>query len=95
MASFYILFNFDINDLFLFTKQATLDNTVAYFSESMPDVVETLEKETEVALSWLENNEMIANPEKFHAILVRKNQRNTSGEPININGKMIKSEETV
>ena len=44
MASFYILFNFDINDLFLFTKQATLDNTVAYFSESMPDVVETLEK---------------------------------------------------
>ena len=50
---------------------------------------------SEVALSWLENNEMIANPEKFHAILLRKNQTNTSGEPININGKMIKSEETV
>ena len=30
----------------------------------------------------LENNEMIANPEKFHAILLRKNQTNTSGEPI-------------
>ena len=95
-----ILFNFYINDLFLFMKQATLhsyadDNTLAYFSESMPDLVKTLEKETEVALSWLENNEMIANPEKFHAILLRKNQTNTSGEPININGKMIKSEETV
>ena len=69
-----ILFNFYINDLFLFMKQATLhnyadDNTLAYFSESMPDLVKTLEKETEVALSWLENNEMIANPEKFHAIL--------------------------
>ena len=38
---------------------------------------------------------MIANPEKFHAILLRKNQTNTSGEQININGKMIKSEETV
>ena len=36
-----------------------------------------------------------ANPEKFHAILLKKNQTNTSGEPININGKMIKSEETV
>ena len=66
-----ILFNFYINDLFLFMKQATLhnyadDNTLAYFSESMPDLVKTLEKETEVALSWLENNEMIVNPEKFH-----------------------------
>ena len=61
----------------------------------MPDLVNTLEQETGVALSWLEKNEMIANPEKFHAILLRKNQTNTSGEPININGKMIKSEETV
>ena len=38
---------------------------------------------------------MISNPEKFHAILLRKNQTNTSGEQININGKMIKSEETI
>ena len=95
-----ILFNFYINDLFLFIKEATLhnyadDNTLAYFSKSMPDLVNTLEKETGVALSRLKNNEMIANPEKFHAILLRKNQTNTSGEQININGKMIKSEETV
>ena len=61
----------------------------------MPDLVKTLEKETGVALSWLETYEMIANPEKFHAILLKKNQTNTSGEQININGKMIKSEETV
>ena len=95
-----ILFNFYINDLFLFIKQATLhnyadDNTLAYFSKNMTDLVYTLEKETGVALSWLENNEMIANPEKFHAILLRKNRTNTSGEQININGKMIKSEQTV
>ena len=38
---------------------------------------------------------MTANPEKFQAILLRKNQTNTSGEEINIDGKMIKSEETV
>ena len=95
-----ILFNFYINDLFLFIKQATLynyadDNTLAYFSKSMPDLVNILEKETGVALTWLEQNEMIANPEKFHALLLRKNQTNTSGEQININGKIIKSEETV
>ncbi len=95
-----ILFNFYINDLFLFIKQATLynyadDNTLVYFSKSMPDLVNILEKETGAALSWLENNEMIANPEKFHSLLLRKNQTNTSGEQININGKIIKSEETV
>ena len=95
-----ILFNFYINDLFLFIKQATLynyadDNTLAYSSKSMPDLVDILERETGVALSWLKQNEMIANPKKFHAIFLRKNQTNTSGEEISIDGKIIKSEETV
>ena len=63
-----ILFNFYINDLFFFIKQATLynyadDNTLAYFSKTLPDLVDILEKETGVALSWLELNEMITNPE--------------------------------
>ena len=95
-----ILFNLCMNDLFLFIKQATLynyadDNTLAYFSDSMSALVNILEKETGVALTWLEQNEMIANPEKFHAFLLRKTETNTSGEQININGKIIKSEETV
>ena len=54
-----------------------------------------MEKETRIALSWLKENEIIANPEKFHALLLRKNQVNTSGEEININGNTIKSEDTV
>ena len=32
--------------------------------------MDILEKETGVALSWLEQNEMFANPEKVHAILL-------------------------
>ncbi len=63
-----------------------------YFSKSMPDLLNILKKETGAALSWLENNEMIANPEKFHALLLRNNQTNTSGEQIH---KIIKSKETV
>ena len=95
-----ILFNYYINDLFFFIKHSNLynyadDNTLAYFSKTMPDLVNTLEKETGVALSWLKQNEMIANPEKFHAILHRKNRTNTSGEKINIDGEIINSEETV
>ena len=70
-----ILFNFYISDLFLFIKQATLhnytdDNTLAYFSKTMPNLVDTLERETGAAFSLLKQNEMIANPEKFHAVLL-------------------------
>ena len=57
--------------------------------------MDILEKEIGVALSWLELNEMIANPEKFHAIFLRKNQSNTSGEIFKISGEIINSEETV
>ena len=57
-----ILFNFYINDLFSFfslIKKATMynyadDNTLAFFSKSLPDLVRILENETDIALSWLE-----------------------------------------
>ena len=95
-----ILFNFFINDLFLFIKQATLhnyadDNTLSYFSKTMPDLVRVLENETNVALTWLDRNEMIANPDKFHALLVRKDRENTTGQNISLQDHAIKSEETV
>ena len=61
----------------------------------MPDLVDILEKETGVALSWLKQNEMIANPEKCRAILLRRNQTSTGGEKINFDGEKINSEETV
>ena len=94
-----ILFNFYI-DLFLFVKEATLhnhadDNTLAYFSKTLSNLIEVLEEEAGVALTWLKQNQMIANPEKFHALLIKKDQTNTSGENFNIQGKTFKSEETV
>ena len=76
-----ILFDFYITDLFLFRKQATLnnladDNTLTYFSKIISDLVNALQKETGFALSWLEQNEMIASPEQFLAIMLRKNRTN-------------------
>ena len=38
---------------------------------------------------------MIANPEKFYVILIRKDQTNTCGESVNIKGVILMSEETV
>ena len=71
-----ILFNLYINDLFLYIKKATLhnyanDNTLTAFSNTVPNLVRILEQESNVAIDWLERNQMIANPDKLHAILVK------------------------
>ena len=50
-----ILFNFYINDLFLFIRQATIynyadDNTLGCYSKNIPDLVKILEEESNIAL---------------------------------------------
>ena len=95
-----ILFNFYIDDLFSFIKQATMDNyadgnTLAFFSKSLPDLVNVLENEADSALSWVEQNEMIANPNEFHTLFVKKDQTNTCGINLDFQGHSVKSEETV
>ena len=94
-----ILFNIYINDLVFFINRATLhnyadDNTLAYFSKTLSNLIGVLEEEAGVALTWRKQNQMIVNPEKLHALLIRKDQTNASGENFNIQGQMIKSEET-
>ena len=95
-----ILFNLYINDLFLYIKKATLhnyadDNTLAAFSNSFPNLIRILEQESNVAIDWLERNQMIANPDKFHAVLVTKGRDDTIGEKLVIQGKQIQSENAV
>ena len=73
-----ILFNFYINDLFLFIKQATLYN---YADDSTMDFFQDFFKFSRVArvaLNWVKQNHIIANPEMFHVIFIRKDQTNTS-----------------
>ena len=66
-----------MNDSFHFIKEASFviyadDDTLTYFSNSLPQLTDVLEREACVAFTWLDRNEMIANPEKFHALLVKK-----------------------
>ena len=95
-----ILINLYVNDLFLYIKKATLhnyadDNTLTDFSNSIPNLVRILEQESNVAIDWLERNKMIANPYKFHAVLVTKGRDDTTGEKLMIQGKQIQSENAV
>ena len=71
------------------------DNTLACFSRSLPEFVKALEDEAGNALSWLDQNEIIAHPTKFHALFVKKDQTNTSGINLDFLGQSIQSAESV
>ena len=59
------------------------------------DLVNVLENEAGSVLSWLEQNEMIANLNKFDALFVKKDQTNNCDINLDFQGHSIKSEETV
>ena len=44
--------------------------------ETIQDLVHTLQGKTETALCWMDNNDMIANAEKFKAIVLSKRKQN-------------------
>ena len=95
-----IIFNIFINDLLLFLVNCNVhnyadDNTISSFSNSINDLVKKLEKETNLALCWLTNNFMIANPDKFHAIFLSRSKENIINIEVKIGDKIIKSEQEV
>ena len=95
-----ILFSFYINDLLLFVKTAEVynyadDNTSVHFSKTLPDLVKILEEECNVSLDCLKSNEMIANPEKINALIVKKDRPDTSGVTIKLKDHNIQSKTNV
>ena len=65
-----ILFNIFFNDFLYFIKTANVhnyadDNTLSSSSNSISNLIRVLETESDVAMSWLKVNRMIANPKKI------------------------------
>ena len=63
-----ILFNIFMNDLFLWLVEASLhnfadDNTLSAFANSITELIQILERESEVAIKWFKENGMSVNPE--------------------------------
>ena len=72
-----ILFNIFINDLYLWFTKAELynfadDNTISSAEKTLENLIVTLEQESQVAINWFNTNEMIVNPDKFQALIVKK-----------------------
>ena len=71
------------------------DNTVSGNAPSLNELIQELQTLTENTISWFDQNHMIANSSKFHAIIIRKDRKDSEGIEININGKVLKPESEV
>ena len=72
-----MLFNLFINDITYFFENSDLinyadDNTISAFANTIKELIKTLESESEIAINWLNYNDMIANPDKFQSIIINR-----------------------
>ena len=92
-----ILFNIFINDLLLGISNSELlnfadDNIISVAENTIEEIISILEKESEAAIDWFVSNEMIENPDKFQAIVVKRNNKMKDSSSLNINQEVIISE---
>ena len=58
--------------------------------ETIEKLISTLEQDSQAAIDWFKINEMIVNPDKFPAIVIKKNCRMKNSYALNINNQTIK-----
>ena len=83
-----ILFNIFFNDLFFISKASVHnfadDNTLVSFVNTLKELLPVLKSEYEAAISWLHNNKIIVNPNKFQAILLDKRDSDNTNIEVKI-----------
>jgi len=94
-----ILFNIFINDFNYIFTSANLhgfadDHTLLSMSKQLETLKNNLCKECDVALIWLNENRLLANPSKFQAIFSTKNNEHIITE-LQINNQTIESKQAV
>ena len=81
--------------IFLFLYIASLhnfaaDNTFSSFAKSIDSLVKILESESNCDIDWFNEDKMIANPDKFHAILWDKPNSNLTDKNTKIKNQNIR-----
>ena len=95
-----ILFNIFVNDLLMNINNSELhnfadDNTITCTSDSLAELIENLELESNKATEGFKVNNMIVNPEKFQAIIIDRKGQSNNPTKLVIDGKEINSENCV
>ena len=62
---------------------------------TIEELISTLKKESRAAIDWFVSNEMIINPDKFQAIVVKRNNKMKDSYSLNLNQEVINSENSV
>ena len=89
-----LLFNNFINDFYLWITKTDLlnfadDNTISAAEKTIKNLISTLE--SQAAIEWFKMNDMIVNPGKFQAIIIKKNSKMKDSYPPNIKDQKINS----
>ena len=95
-----IWFKIFINDLLFFINEAKLanfadDNTIYAAKRDLNELLRLLEKESEVAIKWFSDNNMIVNPKKFQTIIIKRQNKSNHNYCLTINNVEIKSKKSV
>ena len=95
-----ILFNIFINDLYLWFDISNLanyadDNTLSAFANSIPELLKILETDSEIAVNWFSENDMIANADKFQVMIINRCGRYSELQKLKISGFEISTKEHV
>ena len=69
-----LLFNIYLNDLFMLCENSNLanyadDNSPYSCNNTIEEVISQLERDSEILLTWVSQNGLKANPDKFHLVL--------------------------
>ena len=70
------------------------DNTIAVTCKNLNNLLRTFEQESESALDWFRTNNMIANPDRFHAI-INKRRKNAITHKLKIYNNEIETIKSV
>ena len=92
-----LLFDFSINDLFFFIESSSIhnfadDNTLSAWANTISDLINKLESDSNIAIEWFKMNKMIVNPNKFQAIVLNKKRSDLANTNFN---KVIKTVSSV
>ena len=92
------LFNLFINDFFYNIQHSQVcnfadDNTIYACGQSLDSVVSNIEKDMKIAIDWYQDNEMVANPEKFQLMFL--GLKDDLKLCIDINGNVVQMTDSV
>jgi hypothetical protein len=93
-----LLFNIFINDLFLFINDCDLcnfadDQTIYSYDSDFDAVIINLEQDLKRCISWLDNNGLVVNPDKFQIMFL--GTRCKQKFCLTTNGKTVKNTDTI